>query len=93
MYFKSNRFLILILFLLLPFYARADGPEAIFGGVAAMGIAFVMWLILLFVLSKFANLLVSNFWRTLVGVVGFLLISYAMIHVLMALMRHFTGVG
>jgi hypothetical protein len=90
MYFKFNRFLILIFFLLLPVYARADGPEAIFGGTVALGVSFIIWVILLFVFFKFVNLLVSNIWRALIGILGFLLISYAMIHVLIFFMDYYT---
>jgi hypothetical protein len=83
MHSKTNRFLILATLFLLPLYAQAGELDSIFGQAKAMLIAFVTWIVLLFIFFKFLNhLVVSNTWRGLVGILGFMGISYGMIYFL-----------
>lgn len=67
---------------LVPLCARAGELNSIGGQVQALVLVFVLWLVLLFIFFKFLRLLTQPTWRGMLGVVGFLAISYSMIQLL-----------
>lgn len=79
---KTTPLWLLFGLVLCPLYAWAGEVNAISGQVQALLLVFVLWLALLFIFFKFLRLLSQPTWRGMIGLVGFLVISYSMIQLL-----------